>query len=86
MNTHFVTRSARALLAAGITLGATLGIAGQAQAGPVLCAPKPTPTMTRTASPSVFYEHQSSKVTIQLSNPSCTTVSVDFSTSAGTAK
>ncbi|MGI8808851.1 MAG: Calx-beta domain-containing protein [Acidimicrobiales bacterium] len=62
-----------------------MGVAAQAQAGPVLCA-YPTPSLLRSANPGIFYEHQSSTVTIKLSNPSCTTVSVTVSTAPDTAQ
>ncbi len=47
------------------------------------CAPPALAQHHATASPVVFYEHA---ITITLSNPSCTTVSVYVTTSEGTAK
>ena len=77
MNARFATRAARALLAAG-TIAAGIGVATPAHA--TLCNPQPTPTIVSWGK-GTFYEHESVNFVLELTNPSCTNVSVDFWTS-----
>ena len=91
MTIRFFNRAARGVLAGTIALGATLGFAASPAdanfvASDKVCKPGPTPTITRTVSPGLFYEHEHAKVTVKLSNPSCSEVRVEFSTLPGSAK
>jgi hypothetical protein len=77
MNARFANRAARVLLAAG-TIAAGLGVATPAHAN--FCSPQPTPTIGSWGK-GVFYEHESITFNLELTNPSCTNVSVDLWTS-----
>lgn len=74
--------AARILLATGIGIAALTGLAQPAQAGP--CSPNPT--ITRSVSTSIFYEHEFSTVTVKLSATPCSKVKVTFKTADGSAK
>ena len=80
MNVRF-NRITRTLLATGIGLAATVGITGPAQANP--CSNNPT--VYRSVSPGHFYEQQSAKLTVWLSQAPCKDASVWAWTEDGTA-
>ena len=81
MNIRPFNRAARVLLATGIAVAAFAGIAQPAQAD--TCSSNPT--INRSASKGIFYEHESSTVTVSLSAKPCSEVKVLLKTADQTA-